>query len=176
MTHLTSHHRGSIELLWFDFCWDLESIFLRGFFTSWSIFLIICLLCKQPLEFYSHSTVISNFTLCENPLGVMKTDQGPVLFCIWFESSLSLRHQLASTCTYRTDASWLQYHLSPSVLHKTSILFLTDLYDHWVSLQDVTERDVDSHRHMAGVHNELSDWLICSHGNSEGEWLPHTWP
>lgn len=45
-----------------------------------------------------HSNVISSLRLTENPLGVIRMDQGPVVF--WFEVPLLLGHWAASTLTY----------------------------------------------------------------------------
>lgn len=82
------------------------------------------------LKLYSQSKVISNFTLCEKPLGVMWTDQGPVLFCIWFESSLSRGHRAASTFTWREETLLLscfvfyEKKVSPNVLYNIAVLIL----------------------------------------------------
>lgn len=82
--------------------WMLQSPALKGamngplfsYFAFW-----LCSVCNVVLRSYSHAKFISKLTLCEKPLGVMWTDQGPVLLCIWFESSLSLGHWVASTFT-----------------------------------------------------------------------------
>lgn len=81
------------------------------------------------LKLYSQSRLIINFILCDEPWGVMLTDQGPVLFCIWFESSPPRRHCSASAVTYREISLLLLSVIFPCVRPQYFSLKSADLYD-----------------------------------------------
>lgn len=56
------------------------------------------------------------------------------------------------------------------------IVVLLDLDDARASARGVTEGDIDSRRHTAGVHSNVSDGLAQRPGNSDEEGLAHSWP